>query len=174
MNFNIGTGYFSREKCILQRLYVPGLDLEPGNGLAYQREVVLRFNAHLFREFGALITMMDGFDHLFKADGDEEADDDGGDVDEEVAPGGGGVVGGVDVEHGGWLLTAGMKGLLIGWGLVEVAFQDSIGLFEEHTQTDDLPLGLRGDLEKLIAVLRRQPIKGGCSLGDGLCGICAG
>jgi hypothetical protein len=74
--------------------------LEPGNGLAYQRQVVLRFNAHLFREFGALITMMDCFDHLFKAYGDEEADDDGGDVDEEVAPSAGGVMRWMDIEHG--------------------------------------------------------------------------
>jgi hypothetical protein len=47
-----------------------------------------------------LMAVMEVFDGLFEADGDEEADDDGGDVDEEVAPGGGGVVGGVDVEHG--------------------------------------------------------------------------
>ena len=61
MNFNIGTRYFSREERILQRLYVPGLELEPGNGFAYQRQVVLRFNAHLFREFGALIAMMETY-----------------------------------------------------------------------------------------------------------------
>ena len=104
MNFNIGTRYFSREECILQRLYVPGLELEPGNGLAYQREVVLRFNAHLFREFGALMTMMDCFDHLLEADGDAEAEDDGGDVDKEVAPGGSGVMRWVYIEHGSGFL----------------------------------------------------------------------
>jgi hypothetical protein len=48
-------------------------------------------------ELVALMAMMDGFDGLFEADGDEEADDDGGDVDEEVAPGVGGGVGRVDV-----------------------------------------------------------------------------
>jgi hypothetical protein len=53
---------------------------------------------------GDLVTVVEVFDGLFEADGDEQADDDGGDVDEEVALGGGGVVGWVDVEHGGGLL----------------------------------------------------------------------
>jgi hypothetical protein len=52
-------------------------------------------------ELMAVVEVLDG---LFEAYGDEEAEDDGGDVDEEVAPGAGGVVGGVDVEHGGWVL----------------------------------------------------------------------
>jgi hypothetical protein len=80
VNFNIGTRYLSREKCILQRLYVPGLELEPGNGVA-------------------LMAMMDCFDHLFEADGDEQADDDRDDVNEEVPPSAGGVMSGMDVEH---------------------------------------------------------------------------
>ena len=44
-----------------------------------------------------LMLMMEVFDGLLEADGDEQAEDDGGDVDEEVAPGGGGVVRRVDV-----------------------------------------------------------------------------
>jgi hypothetical protein len=50
------------------------------------------------------MAIVHGFDGLFEADGDEQAEDDGGDVDEEVAPGAGGVVSGVDVEHGCGLL----------------------------------------------------------------------
>ena len=46
-----------------------------------------------------LMGAMDELDGLFKADGDEQADDDGGDVDEEVSPGAGGVLGWVDVEN---------------------------------------------------------------------------
>ena len=51
-------------------------------------------------ELMALVAVADGFDRLFEADGDEQADDDGGDVDEEVAPGVGGVFGRMDVEQG--------------------------------------------------------------------------
>jgi hypothetical protein len=72
----------------------------PDNGLP----VVFALVAEEFARFGDLVAVMDEFDRLFDADGDEEAEDDGGDVDEEVAPGGGGVVCGVDVEHGGSVL----------------------------------------------------------------------
>jgi hypothetical protein len=51
-------------------------------------------------ELVPLLAMVDGFDGLFEADGDEETDDDGGDVNEEVAPGVGGGVRWMDVEHG--------------------------------------------------------------------------
>jgi hypothetical protein len=43
--------------------------------------------------------VVDSFDHLFKADGDKQANTDCGDVDDEVAPSAGGVVRVVDVEH---------------------------------------------------------------------------
>lgn len=48
--------------------------------------------------------VVEGFDGLLEADGDEQAEDDGGHVDEEVAPCGDGVVGRVNVEHGELLL----------------------------------------------------------------------
>jgi hypothetical protein len=48
----------------------------------------------------ALVLVVNGFDGLFEAYGDEQADDDGGDVDEEVFPRVGGFVRRVDVEHG--------------------------------------------------------------------------
>jgi hypothetical protein len=51
-----------------------------------------------------LMLMMEVFDGLLEAYGDEEPDDDGGNVDEEIAPGAGGVVGGMDVEHRSLLL----------------------------------------------------------------------
>jgi hypothetical protein len=44
-----------------------------------------------------LMATVEVFHGLLKADGDEQAYDDGGDVDEEVAPGVGGFVGRVDV-----------------------------------------------------------------------------
>jgi hypothetical protein len=62
-------------------------------------DVELRLVAHLGDELAALVGMVDGFDGLLEADGDEETEDDGGDVDEEVAPGVDGFVGRVDVEH---------------------------------------------------------------------------
>jgi hypothetical protein len=49
-------------------------------------------------QFGALMAVMEGFNSLLEADGDEKADDDGGDVNEEVAPGMGGGVWRVNVE----------------------------------------------------------------------------
>jgi hypothetical protein len=54
----------------------------------------------------AFVGAVQGFNGLFEADGDEQADDDGGEVDEEVAPGVGWVVGWVDVEHGACSLIA--------------------------------------------------------------------
>ena len=48
--------------------------------------------------------MVEEFDGLFEADGDEQTEDDGRDVDEEVSPGAGGVVGWVNIEHGGGFL----------------------------------------------------------------------
>ena len=51
----------------------------------------------------ALVAVVNRFDALLEADGDEETDDDGGDVDEEFAPGAGGVRRWVDVEHDGAL-----------------------------------------------------------------------
>ena len=66
-----------------------------------QVEVLHRLDVHLAFEILALMVMVDGFDALLEADGDEQADADGGDVDEEVAPGVSGLVGRVDVEHWG-------------------------------------------------------------------------
>jgi hypothetical protein len=61
----------------------------------------------VFLELVALVTVMDEFDGLLEADGDEETEDDGGDVDEEVSPGAGGVV---DVGHGvGFLWSLGWR-----------------------------------------------------------------
>ena len=62
-------------------------------------EVLLGFDVHLTFEVLALVVVVEGFDALLEADGDEQAYADGGDVDEEVAPGVGGVVGRVDIEH---------------------------------------------------------------------------
>ena len=62
--------------------------------------VVDGLGAQVGFEGDALVAVVEGFDGLLEADGDEQADDDGGDVEEEVAPGVGGVVGRVDVEHG--------------------------------------------------------------------------
>jgi hypothetical protein len=53
-----------------------------------------------FAGFAELVALVDVFDELLEADGDDEANDDGGDMDEEVFPGVGGVSGRVDVEHG--------------------------------------------------------------------------
>jgi len=54
------------------------------------------------------VTVMEEFDGLFKADGDEQADDDGDDVGKAVSPGGGGVV-------RGW--TSSMASLQTGSGV---------------------------------------------------------
>ncbi len=70
-----------------------------GDLSADEVEVLLRLGMHLELEILALVVVMDGFDRLLEADGDEEADADGGDVDEEVAPGMGGLMGRVNVEH---------------------------------------------------------------------------
>ena len=55
---------------------------------------------HLKPTASDLVAVVEEFDRLFEADGDQQTDDDGGDVDEEVSPHGGGVMGGMDVEHG--------------------------------------------------------------------------
>jgi hypothetical protein len=63
-------------------------------------------DVHLFLSFeclagvGDLVAVVEVFDGLLEANGDQQADDDGGDVNEEVALGVGGVVWRVDVEHG--------------------------------------------------------------------------
>jgi hypothetical protein len=79
---------------------VRALGLQADQGLADDGKIAFSLRAHVLCELVPLMAMMDSFDGLFEADGDEEADDDGGDVDEEVAAGGGGVVRRVDVEHG--------------------------------------------------------------------------
>jgi len=72
--------------------------------LIYVVEVKAGVGDEALAQLAELMLMMEVLDGLFEADGDEEAEDYCGDVDEEVAPGGSGVVGGVDVEHGGWFL----------------------------------------------------------------------
>jgi hypothetical protein len=49
---------------------------------------------------GDLVAVVEVFDSLLEADGDEDAEDDGHEVDEEVAACGGGVMWWVDVDHG--------------------------------------------------------------------------
>jgi hypothetical protein len=70
------------------------------------------------------MAMVEEFDGLFEADGDEQADDDGGDVEEEVARGVDGFVGWVDVEHA-WLPLIWCACCLI-FGVLAVSF--SVGL----------------------------------------------
>jgi hypothetical protein len=53
-----------------------------------------------FAKLVQLMAPMEVLDGLLKADGDEDAEDDGGQMDEEVAACGGGVVRRVDVDHG--------------------------------------------------------------------------
>jgi hypothetical protein len=72
-------------------------------------QIAETFGAEISFELVALMAVVDGFDGLFEADGDEQANDDGGDVDEEVAPGAGGVVRWVDFEH--WCLRTSSDGL---------------------------------------------------------------
>jgi hypothetical protein len=55
--------------------------------------VVFALVAEEFAGFGDLVAVVEVFDGLLEADGNEEAEDDGGDVDEEVAPSGGCVMG---------------------------------------------------------------------------------
>ncbi len=62
-------------------------------------EVAQTFGVEVFVQLVELMAMVEVFDGLLEADGDEQADDDGGDVDEEVFPSVGGFVGRVDVEH---------------------------------------------------------------------------
>ena len=62
-------------------------------------EVGPEFVAQVVFELVALVKVMEVFDGLFEADGDEEADGDGDDVDEEVGPGVVGLMWGVDVDH---------------------------------------------------------------------------
>jgi hypothetical protein len=71
-------------------------------------EVLFGLVAEVFLELTTLVAVMDELDGLLKANGDEQAEDDGGDVNEEVAPGAGGVVSWVDVEHGCGLLWDGV------------------------------------------------------------------
>jgi hypothetical protein len=63
-----------------------------------------------------LMPMMEEFDSLLQANGDEQAEDDGGDMDKEVAPCAGRVVGWMDVEHGCGLL--GRAGRFRRWDVV--------------------------------------------------------
>ena len=75
--------------------------------LATYSAMRLRFSARSRRRASRvsvnLMVVMDGFDGLLEADGDEQAEDDGGDVDEEVSPGVGGV-------FGGWTSSMGLLG----------------------------------------------------------------
>jgi len=77
---------------------------------AQEDDVAFGLGAHLLHQHLSLVAMVEGFDGLLEADGDEQADADGGDVDEEVAPGVGGFVGWVDVEHGRVLSGVGRCG----------------------------------------------------------------
>jgi hypothetical protein len=54
---------------------------------------------HGFNEFCGLIVVMQSFNRLLQADGDEQADDDGGYVEEEIFPRVRGAVQRVDVKH---------------------------------------------------------------------------
>jgi hypothetical protein len=80
------------------------LTAELGDAVGVGFAVLVALGAEGFAGLGDLAPMVEIFDGLLEADGDQQAEDDGGDVDEEVAPGGGSVVGGVDVEHGGGFL----------------------------------------------------------------------
>ena len=104
--------------------YLAGGLVEPGFEVLHfevavdDLKVLFGLVMEVFLELVALMAVMEGFDGLFEADGDEETDDDGGDVDEEVSPGAGGVVGWVDVEHGGAFLGRRRFGRFLGirWG----------------------------------------------------------
>jgi hypothetical protein len=61
--------------------------------------ILLAFLLEGFSQLLHLMSVVEVFNGLLEADGDEEADDDGGDVDEEVFPGVSGFVGRVYVEH---------------------------------------------------------------------------
>ena len=77
---------------------------------AQEDDVAFGLGAHLLHHHLSLVAMVEGFDGLFKADGDEQAHADGGDVDEEIAPGVDGVMERVDVEHGRVLCGVGSRG----------------------------------------------------------------
>ena len=88
---------------------VPGGFLEGAIDVGVKEpDVALCFKAHFLNEDLSFVAMVEVFDCLLEADGDEQANTDGGDVDEEVAPGVGGGVGRVDVEQG-WVLC-GVRG----------------------------------------------------------------
>ena len=86
-DFDVGAGDYACLERSLQSCDVGDLRFEPGDRVADQGQVVVGFDVQLFGEADDLIVMVDGFDGLLEADGDDEADDDGGDVDEEVFPG---------------------------------------------------------------------------------------
>ena len=67
--------------------------------LGVAAQVGAELGTKVFFELVALVKVMEVFDGLFKADGDEEAYGDGGDVDDEVCPGVFGLVWDVDIEH---------------------------------------------------------------------------
>ena len=68
-------------------------------------QIANAFGAEIGFELVALMMVVQRFDALLKAYGDEETDDDGGDVSEKLAPGSGSVVRRMDVDHRGqWIL----------------------------------------------------------------------
>jgi hypothetical protein len=62
-------------------------------------EIGAELGTKVFFELAALVQVVDGFDSLLEADGDEEAYRDGGDVNDEICPGVFGLVWDVDIEH---------------------------------------------------------------------------
>jgi hypothetical protein len=83
-------------------LYFVGVD----DVLLEDEAVEVALSGELGAGFVELMAMVKELDGLLKADGDEQADDDGRDVGEEVSPGVGGRVGRVDVEHSELLLCS--------------------------------------------------------------------
>ncbi len=73
--------------------------MENGDITVGDVDVALALAAEVGDELFSFEVVVDGFDGLLEADGDEQADADGGDVEEEVLPGVSGLVGWVDVEH---------------------------------------------------------------------------
>ncbi len=76
-----------------------GLAFELGDGGGVGAEIGFALAGEGFAGFADFVVVVDDFDRLLEADGDEQANDDGGDVEEEVGPGVGGLVGWMDVEH---------------------------------------------------------------------------